>query len=139
MTEPTWWTYIKQVAQTETVQPIADAAGVSGPQVSRWKSGENKPRAETLIQFARHHGRPPLEALIAGGYLTAQEARVKSVEIRRRLTNMELADEVRQRLMLADDAERGVNTKGVAAQDRETARLKSIKKGDERNQIGQGG
>lgn len=59
MTEPTWWTYFKGVAGTETGRAIAEAAGVSEPQVSRWKSGKNRPDADSLVRFARAYHRSP--------------------------------------------------------------------------------
>jgi transcriptional regulator with XRE-family HTH domain len=106
MDEPTWWTYIRSVAHTEVLQPIADAAGVSTPQASRWKSGQNKPDADKLVRLARHYQQPPVAALIAGGYLTKEEAHAV-VEIQRGagdLTDEELLEEVQRRMKELRDA-----------------------------------
>lgn len=74
MTEPSWWTYLKLVAGTEDGQTIAEAAGVSAPQVSRWKAGKNRPDADKLAAFARYFGRSPIEAFIAAGYIGPDES-----------------------------------------------------------------
>ena len=74
MNEPTWWAYFRRTAGTETGRVIAEAAKVSEPQVSRWKSGKNRPDADALVRFARHYERPPTEALVAAGYLSPDEA-----------------------------------------------------------------
>lgn len=100
MTEPSWWTYFKRIAGTETGRVIAEAAQVSEPQVSRWKTGKNRPDAEALITFARHFGRPPVEAIVAAGYLNADEVGAV-VDITRPvgdLANNELLAEVHRRM-----------------------------------------
>ncbi|AVI03672.1 immunity repressor [Gordonia phage Confidence] len=100
MTEPSWWSYFKRIAGTETGRVIAEAAQVSEPQVSRWKTGKNRPDAEALITFARHFGRPPVEAIVAAGYLNADEVGAV-VDITRPvgdLANNELLAEVHRRM-----------------------------------------
>ncbi|QYC54604.1 transcriptional regulator [Gordonia phage Agueybana] len=100
MTEPSWWSYFKRVAGTETGRVIAEAAQVSEPQVSRWKTGKNRPDAEALITFARHFGRPPVEAIVAAGYLNADEVGAV-VDVTRPigdLGNNELLKEVQRRM-----------------------------------------
>lgn len=67
----TWWEYATTVAG-ESRQDIAAAAGVDPSQVSRWSKGEN-PNAKAVVAFARHHSRPPIEALIAAGYLAPSD------------------------------------------------------------------
>lgn len=105
MNNPTWWAYVKHLSGPDApVQKIADAAGVSGPQVSRWKTGENAPRAEAVIRFARAYDRPPLEALVAAGFVTPAEARATTIEVSRPLSNAELVDEIRSRLLAGESA-----------------------------------
>ncbi len=69
----TWWEYCDRITGGPDQKAIAAAAGVDSSQVSRWAKGGN-PNAKHVVQFARHHKRPPTEALIAAGYLTKDEA-----------------------------------------------------------------
>lgn len=108
MTEPTWWSYFKRIAGTETGRVIAEAAQVSEPQVSRWKSGKNRPDAEALVRFARHYKRPPVEAIVAAGYLAVSDI-TSAIEVVRPLSDLtddELLAEVLRRMKGATDADR---------------------------------
>lgn len=97
------WEYLQETAGVEgkgAGQAIAEAAGVSAPQASRWKSGTNRPGADQLVAFARHYGKPPVEILVVAGYLTEDEAS-QAIEIRKNLnelTDDELIAEVRRRM-----------------------------------------
>ncbi|MDT0223510.1 helix-turn-helix transcriptional regulator [Gordonia sp. AC31] len=104
MTEPTWWSYFKRIAGTETGRIIAEAAEVSEPQVSRWKSGKNRPDADALVRFARAYNRPPVEALIAAGYLDSQEVG-EVVEVAMSTGDLavdDLIEEMRRRIATAE-------------------------------------
>ena len=68
----TWWEYVSKTAPTDTNDAIARAAGVTAPTVSRWRTFT--PRPEAVSAFARAYGRPVLEAFIAAGFLTPEEA-----------------------------------------------------------------
>jgi transcriptional regulator with XRE-family HTH domain len=98
--EPGWWAYFKATAGTEDGATIAVAAGVTPPQVSRWKSQKNRPDADRMTRFARHYGRPPVEALVAAGYLTADEAAevITITTAADALSDEELVDEIADRL-----------------------------------------
>lgn len=101
MTEPLWWTYFKTTAGTDDGATIAEAAGVTAPQVSRWKTGTNKPDADKIISFARHYKRPPVEALIASGYILPSEVG-DVIEIRSTAADIPdegLLDELSDRLL----------------------------------------
>lgn len=69
----TWWEYVERIAGVVDQKVIAEAAGVTSGQVSRWKKGD-KPGAEPVIHFARCYKRPPTEALIAARFLSEDEA-----------------------------------------------------------------
>jgi transcriptional regulator with XRE-family HTH domain len=115
MSEPGWWVYFRSTAGTEDGATIAQATGVTAPQVSRWKSSKNRPSADSMARFARHYGRPPVEALVAAGYLTADEAG-DAIEIERGLdtrSDDELIEEVRRRLAAARAS---VSGRGLANQ-----------------------
>lgn len=95
-----WAEYVKRVAPGKTQSELAALAGVDQTGISRWLSGQSVPRVESIIRFARRLGRPPLEALIAAGYITPAEAGI-SPDIRisiRELPTDELLAEIRRRV-----------------------------------------
>ena len=101
-----WSQYIKQIAPGAQQKEIAAAAGVDGSTVSRWASGL-APKPDNVAAFARAYNRPVLEAFVAAGFLTADEAKQRPVgapdlsklpveemleEIRRRFSMLTMAD-----------------------------------------------
>ena len=70
----TWWTYVERVGGGVAQKELAARSGIEATAFTRWKQGQNRPRAEQVVQFARAYGKAPLEALIAAGYITAEEA-----------------------------------------------------------------
>lgn len=84
-----------------TQAEIAALAGVDQTGVSRWLSGSSVPRVESAIRFARGLGRPPVEALVAAGYLTRAEAGLSpDMQISvRALSTEDLLAEIRRRVM----------------------------------------
>ncbi len=95
-----WAEYVKRVAPDKTQTEIAALAGVDQTGVSRWLSGQSVPRVDSVIRFARSLGRAPLEALVAAGYITPEEAGVKphlEISIRDLPTDVLLA-EIRRRV-----------------------------------------
>lgn len=71
--EATWWQYVLTVTGDATQKDIASATGIDQSSISRWQRGANTPRAEAVVAFARAYGRPPVEALVAAGYLSSNE------------------------------------------------------------------
>ena len=80
MTERIGWSlYVRRIAGGLNQVQIAERAGLSQTNIGKWLRGEpGAPRAESVIAFARAFGQPPLEALIAAGYLSAAEAQVSA-------------------------------------------------------------
>jgi transcriptional regulator with XRE-family HTH domain len=73
-----WWNYVSQVAgATATPSEIARKVGLTPSSVTRWQISTPKP--ETAAAFARAYGRPVIEALIAAGVVSAEEAGVREV------------------------------------------------------------
>jgi transcriptional regulator with XRE-family HTH domain len=71
----TWSDYVRRVAGTLTHAQIAQKSGVASSNVGRWLRGEpGLPRAETVIAFARSFNESPMEAMVAAGYFTHEEA-----------------------------------------------------------------
>jgi transcriptional regulator with XRE-family HTH domain len=102
----TWADFLTAVAgpnaPTSNQSEIARVAGVSTATVSRWVSGDSRPKAEQVIGVARAYNVSPLHALVAAGYLEQAEVEGE-VEIPRALaiadyTELELAQEMLRRI-----------------------------------------
>ena len=101
VTYPTWSDYLQAIAGDDTGRQIAQKTGNSESTVSRWRSGAYLPEPRQAVAVARIYARNPIEALIAAGYLTEDEAGI-SVETPRALqlrafTDIELAREIVRR------------------------------------------
>ncbi|VEW13511.1 Uncharacterised protein [Brevibacterium casei] len=118
-----WNDYVARVAEGETQATIAAKLGVSGPTVSRWK--KFGPRPENVSTFARAYGRPVLEAFVAAGYLTPEEAgeTPTAAPSLASLTDDELVRELTRRLKKAgeDDASTPLTRAGVSPAEEELA------------------
>lgn len=70
----TWWEYVKKHAGAVDQQEIADAIGVTGSTIGRWKNGSTKnPDGNHVAAFARRYNRPLVESFIAAGYIEPGE------------------------------------------------------------------
>ncbi len=95
-----WWNYVVRIAGTDEQKRIADDSKIGTTVISRWFKGHNEPSAKLVVSFARAHNRPPVEALIAAGYLDESDAS-DTVEVHRGLDGLsddELLAEVRRRM-----------------------------------------
>lgn len=100
MTNEDWASYVQRITAGLPREQIAAAAGIHVTGVYRWLRDQNKPRAEKVVAFARSLNQSPLEALIAAGYLAAEEVggAVEIVRSSSQMSDQELLDEVAQRL-----------------------------------------
>jgi transcriptional regulator with XRE-family HTH domain len=77
---------------------IGERMNMSQSAVGRWKSSSPKP--ETVAAFARAFDRPVLEAFVAAGFLTEEEARLTEIPADLATAdNDQLLSEIRRRLM----------------------------------------
>lgn len=92
--------YVRRTAGAVTQTEVARAAKVTGPTVSRWVNGKQGVDPAAAANFARTYGRPVLEAFVAAGFLTADEAKVRPAAAPdfTQLTNDELLELVRARM-----------------------------------------
>lgn len=100
MNRESWAEYVRRVTRSMSQTEIAEKSGVAQTAVGRWLRGDTgAPRAESVVAFARAVGKPPIEALIAAGYLEPDEAcGIASVQSSiRDFTTDELLNEVRRR------------------------------------------
>lgn len=100
----TWWEYVTRTAAGEEQAAIAKRAGVGQSMVSRWQT--STPRPENVAAFARAYDRPVLEAFVAAGFLTSEEAgeRPSAPPSLVSLTDGELIEEVSRRMKEGRDA-----------------------------------
>lgn len=102
--ENKWWAYVQQRTTGATQKAISEETGIEQTVLSRWKLGRNRPDAQNVIQFARAIGRPPMEALVAAGYLGSQEVG-EVVEVAMSATDLavdDLIEEMRRRIATAE-------------------------------------
>jgi len=96
-----WGSYLRTITANATGAEIARALGVSESKVSYWKRGERPPTIAECIKVSRHYGRPPLEGLIAAGYLDADDLGDANVTIAPTslgaFSDADLADELLRR------------------------------------------
>ncbi|HPY25393.1 MAG TPA: helix-turn-helix transcriptional regulator [Mycobacterium sp.] len=95
-----WAQYVRRATQGTTQVQLALVTGVAQTAIGRWLRGETAaPRAESVVAFARAIGKPPVEALVAAGYLTSQEA-AQRIEVTRAINDYstdDLLEELRRR------------------------------------------
>lgn len=119
-----WWQYVVKTAGTESPKALNKATGIDGPNFSKWKGGQT-PGPAIVKTFALAYRRPVLEAFVAAGFLTPEEARQRPVARPdfTELSNDELVELVRARLR--EEGETGGNTaptkkrRSLTARDRE--------------------
>lgn len=94
----TWPEYVRRVTRGMTQAQIADKmGGIAASNVGRWLRGDpGTPRADSVVALAKAFGQPPLEALIAAGYLTDADVSTKRTPLSA-YTMAELIDELRRR------------------------------------------
>lgn len=68
----TWWEYVQRITRRAQQKEIAGATGLEQSSISRWARGKNT-SAEAAVTFARAYNQPPIEALIAAGYLKTDD------------------------------------------------------------------
>jgi transcriptional regulator with XRE-family HTH domain len=99
-----WWMYVEQTAAGDSQARIAARIGLTGPSVGRWAKGA-LPDPSTAAEFARQYGRPVLEAFLAAGFLTPEEAGETPAQRHSigTISNEELLAEIRARFTKAGE------------------------------------
>lgn len=102
MTTPTWPEYLSAITDGAPGARIAEKTGIPESTISRWFSGKAEPRPKQVVAVARAYGQSPLQALIAAGYLDADELDIPAAEPRRlqirHFTDLEMAEETLRRI-----------------------------------------
>lgn len=68
----TWWDYVQDVSARASQIEISKKTGISAATVSRWQ--RSQPQPDSTATFAKAYGRPVLEAFVAAGYLSLEDA-----------------------------------------------------------------
>lgn len=103
-----WFAYVHEVAATQgdiTDEAIGRRIKMTGPSVNRWQ--HSVPKAESVARFARAYKVPVVEAFVAAGILTKEEANVQPeapTDLAAIPTDA-LIEEVVRRLRLGDAAD----------------------------------
>lgn len=99
-----WTHYVRRITHGLPRKDIASAAGIHVSGVSRWLTGTSRPSPDKVIAFARSLHQNALEALVAAGYLSADDitGAVSVVQSLDTVPSDTLLDELRARLLRHD-------------------------------------
>jgi transcriptional regulator with XRE-family HTH domain len=93
-----WPQYVRRVAVGLTQAQIAERTGAAPSNVGRWLRGERgQPTASNVLAFARAFDQPIMEAMVAAGYFTPEEAESTARTPLSAYSKLELLDELRRR------------------------------------------
>lgn len=131
MAQETWPQYVARISDEARNVDIARAIGVSESTITRWRDGK-LPTPSLAVSVARAYNQPPLEALVAAGYLAVDDVRAH-VTLRfvplSDVTDVELANELLDRAERAaaqNEARRADPTPGDLATASEDELLKGL-------------
>jgi transcriptional regulator with XRE-family HTH domain len=95
----TWTEYVKATAGADLQNEIARKMGVDQSTASRWLRGAPAGKPSNVAAFAKAYGRPVLEAFVAAGFLTDDDAHTQVTITRHEdPSDEELLDLLRRRL-----------------------------------------
>jgi hypothetical protein len=101
-----WWQYVTKTIRKDTYSSAAKRVGVDKSAFTRWKNGA-RPDPNLVVKFARNYNRNVLEALVAAGFLTEEEADLREVDTGgttlKEATDAELTEELLLRLRLLEE------------------------------------
>lgn len=102
----TWWQYVETISKGATQDAIARTVGnITAPTIGRWRNSEPKPAS--VVAFAKAYGRPVLEAFVAAGFLTDEDARTQVTTVRHEDPSDEEILEILRRRLERDRQESG--------------------------------
>ena len=111
-----WSRYVHALTRGEPQDAVGRKAGVNGSTVHRWRNGSRPGRPAEVAALAVAYGGNVLEAFVAAGYLTAEQAGVppKAPPDWDTVSNEELLEQVAARLD-RDAASRSGSGQSVSA------------------------
>jgi hypothetical protein len=95
-----WSTYLRELTRGEPQDAVGRKAGVNGSTVYRWRHGSRPGRPAEVAALAVAYGGNVLEAFVAAGYLTPEQAGMppQSPPDWTTVSNEELLEQVAARL-----------------------------------------
>lgn len=72
-----WWEYVERISAGMSQAAVGERMGMTQSAVNRWRHSEPKPA--TVRAFAEAFNRPVLEAFVAAGFLTEEDAGLREV------------------------------------------------------------
>lgn len=78
-----WTTYVRQVVGNDKQVEVAQKTGIDQTTISRWLAGGGgsaRISSQSVAKFARGYGLPVLQAFVMAGFLTPEEAGMKTSE-----------------------------------------------------------
>jgi len=96
-----WAKYVDSLTQGESQDAVGAKVGVAGSTISRWRSGSRPGKPAEVAAFAVTYGRNVLEAFVAAGFLTPEQAGMPPTPAINltEIPGPELAKEVSRRLV----------------------------------------
>ena len=93
-----WWTYVTHTTGGASQTDIAKKVGISGSSITRWR--DSAPKPENVASFARAYSRPVLEAFVAAGFLSPEDANQTPAAAAdpTALSDSQLLEEIKRRL-----------------------------------------
>lgn len=70
-----WSDYVREVIGDDQQVEAARKSGLDQTAISRWLKNDHVPKPELAARFARAYNRPVIEAFVAAGFLTPEEAK----------------------------------------------------------------
>lgn len=102
-----WTRYLEVTTHPDNDKTIASKVGVSPSTIGRWRSGEIDPKPRQVVALARRYGKSPLAALVAAGYLSAEDLEedltLHYAADLDEISTLQLVDELRDRLDVMND------------------------------------
>src|SRR4051794_8986898 len=95
-----WPTYVRELTGDEPQEAVGRKVGLNGSTINRWRNGSRPGKPAEVAAFAAAYDGNVLEAFVAAGFLTAEQA---GVPPRARpdwaaVSNLELLEELAVRL-----------------------------------------
>lgn len=99
----TWDEYVRRVIGDDRQVDVAQKTGIDQTTISRWLSSDpaksRRLSSQSVAAFARGYGLSVIEAFVVAGFLTPDEAGMKSgLPDLSKLTKRELIDELDRRM-----------------------------------------
>jgi transcriptional regulator with XRE-family HTH domain len=102
-----WTRHLEVTTHPDNDKTIASKVGVSPSTIGRWRSGEIDPKPRQVVSLARAYNKSPLAALVAAGYLSAEDLEddltLHYASDLDEISTLQLVDELRNRLDTMND------------------------------------